>query len=109
VRRGDVVIIAMQGDYGKPRPALVIQSDLFNDTHSSTTVAPVTGTIVDAPLFRPTIDPTNSNGLRSVSQIMVDKITAVRRDKVGITVGRLDDGTMVRVYRAIGLWLGLAA
>jgi mRNA interferase MazF len=51
VRRGDVVIIAMQGDYGKPRPALVIQSDLFNDTHSSITVAPVTSTIVDAHCF----------------------------------------------------------
>jgi len=109
VRRGDVVVIAMQGDYGKPRPALVIQSDLFNDTHSSITVAPVTSTIVDAPLFRLTVDPTNSNGLRSVSQIMVDKITAVRRDKVGKTVGRLDDGTMVRVNRAIALWFGLAA
>ncbi len=109
MKRGDVVVIAMQGGCGKPRPALVIQSDLFNDTHSSITVAPVTSTIVDAPLFRLTVDPTNSNGLRSVSQIMVDKVTAVRRDKVGKTVGRLDDGTMVRVNRAIGLWFGLAA
>jgi mRNA interferase MazF len=109
VRRGDVVVIAIQGDYGKPRPALVIQSDLFNETHASITVAPVTTAIVDAPLFRLTIDPTKLNGLKSVSQIMVDKIIAVRRDKVGKTVGRLDDGTMVRVNRAIGLWLGLAA
>ena len=109
MRRGDVVVIAMQGDYGKPRPALVIQSDLFNDTHASITVAPVTSTIVDAPLFRLTVDPTNSNGLRSVSQIMVDKVTAVRRDKIGKAVGRLDDRTMVRVNRAIALWFGLAA
>jgi len=109
VRRGDVVIIAMQGDYGKPRPALVIQSDLFNDTHSSVAVAPVTSTIVDAPLFRLTVDPTNSNGLRSVSQIMVDKVTAVRRGKIGKVVGRLDNGTMVRVNRVITLWFGLAA
>jgi mRNA interferase MazF len=109
VKRGDVVIIAIQGDYGKPRLALVIQSDLFNDTHSSISVAPVTSTIVDAPLFRLTLDPTNSNGLKSVSQIMVDKITAVRRNKVGKTVGRLDDATMVRINRAIGLWLGFAA
>ncbi len=104
-----MVIIAIQGDYGKPRPALVIQSDLFNETHASITVAPVTSTIVDAPLFRLTIDPTNSNGLKSVSQLMLDKITAIRRDKVGKTVGRLDDRTMVRVNRAVGLWLGLAA
>ena len=99
----------MPGDYGKPRPALVIQSDLFNDTHASVTLAPVTSTIVDAPLFRLTLDPTPSNGLRSVSQIMIDKVAAVRRDRIGKTVGRLDERTMIRVNRAVGLWLGLAA
>ena len=109
MKRGDVVVVAMQGDYGKPRPALVIQSDLFNDTHASITVAPVTSTIVDAPLFRLTVDPTPRNGLQSVSQIMIDKVTAVRRDRIGKAVGRVDDGTMIRVNRAIGLWLGLAA
>jgi len=108
VKRGDVVLVAMQGDYGKPRPALVIQSDLFNDTHASIAVAPVTTTIVDAPLFRLTVDPTPSNGLRSVSQIMVDKVVAVRRDRIRKAVGRLDDATMMRVNRAIGLWFGLA-
>jgi len=108
VKRGDVVVVAMQGDYGKPRPALVLQSDLFNDTHASITVAPVTSTIVDAPLFRLTLDPTPANGLRSVSQLMIDKLTAVRRDRIGRAVGRLDEGTMIRVNRAIGLWLGLA-
>lgn len=108
VKRGDVVVVAIHGDYGKPRPALVIQSDLFNDTHASIAVAPVTSTIVDAPLFRLTVDPTLSNGLRSVSQIMIDKATAVRRDRIGKAVGRLDDGTMIRVNRAIALWLGFA-
>lgn len=108
MKRGDVVVVAMQGDYGKPRPALVLQSDLFNDTHASITVAPVTSTIVDAPLFRLTLDPTPANGLRSVSQLMIDKLTAVRRDRIGRAVGRLDEGTMIRVNRAIGLWLGLA-
>ena len=109
MKRGDVVIVATQGDYGKPRPALVIQSDLFNDTHASVSIAPVTSTIVDAPLFRLTVDPTRSNGLLSVSQIMVDKVTAIRRDKIGKAVGRLDDATMMRVSRAIALWFGLAA
>ena len=109
MKRGDVVVVAIQGDYGKPKPALVVQSDLFNDTHASITVAPVTSTIVDAPLFRLTVDPTPSNGLRSVSQIMIDKATAVRRDRIGKALGRLDDGTMIRVNRAIALWLGLAA
>ena len=109
VKRGDVVVVAMPGDYGKPRPALVIQSDLFNETHASVTVAPVTSTIVDAPLFRLTVDPSSSNGLRSLSQIMVDKATAVRRDRIGKAIGRLDDTTMIRVNRAVALWLGLAA
>jgi mRNA interferase MazF len=99
----------VQGDFGKPRPALVIQSDLFNGTHGSVSIAPVTSTIVDAPLFRLTVDPTKSNGLLSVSQIMIDKVTPVRRDKIGKTVGRLDDPTMMRVSRAIALWFGLAA
>lgn len=109
MKRGDMVVVAMRGDHGKPRPALVIQSDLFNETHASVTVAPVTSTIVDAPLFRLTVEPSSSNGLRSLSQIMVDKATAVRRDRIGKAIGRLDDSTMIRVNRALALWLGLAA
>ena len=109
MKRGDLVVVAMQGDYGKPRPALVVQSDLFNDTHASVTIAPVTSTIVDAPLFRLTVDPSPRSGLRSVSQIMIDKVTAVRRSRIGKAVGRLDDDTMVRVNRAMSLWLGLVA
>jgi len=108
VKRGDVIVVAMQGDYGKPRPALVIQSDLFNETHAGVTVAPVTSAIVDAPLFRLTVDPSSSNGLRSVSQVMVDKVTAIRRDRIGKAIGRLDDNTMIRVNRAVALWFGLA-
>jgi len=109
MKRGDMVVVAMRGDHGKPRPALVIQSDLFNETHASVTVAFVTSTIVDAPLFRLTVEPSRSNGLRSLSQIMVDKATAVRRDRIGKAIGRLDDSTMIRVNRAVALWLGLAA
>jgi mRNA interferase MazF len=108
VKRGDVVVVALQGDCGKPRPALVVQSDLF-DEHPSVTIAPVTSTIVDAPLFRVTVEPTVGNGLRSVSQIMVDKLTSVRRDRVAQTVGRLEEDAIIRVSRALILWLGLAA
>jgi mRNA interferase MazF len=108
VKRGDVVVVALQGDYGKPRPALVVQSDLFNE-HPSVTIAPVTSTIVDAPLFRVTVEPTVGNGLRAVSQIMVDKLTSVRRDRVARTVGRLEEDAIIRVSRALILWLGLAA
>ena len=109
MKRGDLVMVAMEGDYGKPRPALVVQSDLFNDTHASIPVAPVTSTIVDTPLFRVTVEPSRQNGLRLVSQIMVDKVTTVRRRRLGQTIGRLEDDVMLRVSRALALWFGIAA
>jgi mRNA interferase MazF len=109
VKRGDLVVVALQGNYGKPRPALVVQSDLFNQTHASVTVAPVTSTIVDTPLFRVTVEPSRRNGLRSVSQIMVDKVTTVRRQRLGQTIGRLEEDVMLRVSRALALWFGIAA
>jgi mRNA interferase MazF len=108
VKRGDFVVVALQGDYGKPRPALVVQSDLF-DEHPSLTIAPVTSTIADAPLFRVTIEPTAANGLRAVSQIMVDKLTTVRRDRVTQTLGSLTDDALLRVNRALVLWLGITS
>lgn len=108
MKRGDFVVVALQGDYGKPRPALVVQSDLF-DEHPSLTIAPVTSSIVDAPLFRVTVEPTVTNGLRSVSQIMVDKLTTIRRDRVAQTLGSLPDDAMLRVNRALVLWLGIAS
>lgn len=109
MKRGDVVVVALSGDYGKPRPALIVQSDLFNATHASVTLAPVTSSIVDAPLFRLTVEPAPGTGLRSVSQIMIDKVTTVKRDKVGKRLGHIGDETMLRVSRAIALWFGLAA
>ncbi|MCG8556944.1 MAG: type II toxin-antitoxin system PemK/MazF family toxin [Proteobacteria bacterium] len=106
--RGDLVVVAVPGDYGKPRPALVVQSDLFNETHASVTVLPVTSAIIDAPLFRITVEPEPGTGLRRVSQIMVDKVTTVRRERIGEPIGRLQDAAMTRVSRAIALWLGIA-
>lgn len=108
MKRGDLVTVALPGDFGKPRPALVVQADLFNDTHASISVLPVSGTIVHAPLFRITIDPSNENGLKKVSQVMVDKIISVRRERIGKTIGRLGDDLMIRVARAQSVWLGLA-
>lgn len=108
VRRGDVVAVALPGDYGKPRPAVVVQADLFNTTHSSVTLLPLTSTVVDAPLFRMTIDPNRDNGLTRVSQIMIDKIITIPRDKVGVSIGRLEDDAMLRVGRALAVWLGIA-
>jgi len=105
LRRGDLVAIALPGDFGKPRPALVIQSDQFIET-ATVSVLLLTGTLVDAPLIRMDIAPAPDNGLRKASQIMVDKVMTVRRDKVGEPFGRLDDKTMVSVNRALALFLG---
>lgn len=109
MRRGDLFAVAMQGDYGKPRPALVIQADVFNETHASVTVVPVTSAIVDASLFRVTLEPSPQNGLRSISQIMVDKVTTVRRDRLGQAIGHLEEDSMLRVSRSLLVWLGIAA
>jgi len=108
LKRGDVVVVVLPGDYGKPRTALIIQSDLFNETHASITVVPVTSTIVDAPLFRLTVEPSRGNGLRSLSQLMIDKVTTVSRTRITQSIGRLEDDLMVRVSRALALWVGIA-
>jgi mRNA interferase MazF len=107
VKRGDLVTIALPGAYGKPRPALVIQSDLF-DEHPSMTVLPVTSELRDTPLFRIFVEPDEGNGLRIRSQVMVDKAQTVPREKVGETFGRLDDTTMLAVTRALAVFLGFA-
>jgi mRNA interferase MazF len=107
VKRGDVVTVAVQGEYGKPRPAVIVQSDLFNETHPSVTLLPLTSTIMDAPLLRLTLDPGRANGLSRVSQVMVDKVLTLPRDKIGETIGRLDEDVMIRVTRALAMWLGI--
>jgi mRNA interferase MazF len=107
MRRGDLVTIALPGDFGKPRPALVIQSDQFIDT-ASITLLLISGTLVDAPLVRLDVEPSPENGLHKQSQIMVDKAMTVKRDKLGDAFGRIDDETMVSVNRALALFLGFA-
>ncbi|WP_029030183.1 type II toxin-antitoxin system PemK/MazF family toxin [Salinarimonas rosea] len=105
--RGDLVTVAMSGDFGKPRPALVVQSDFFDDT-GSVTVLLLTSALENAPLIRVTVQPTSANGLRKASQVMVDKPMSVKRGKVGPVIGRVDDETMVSVTRSLALFLGLA-
>ncbi len=107
MRRGDIVTVATQGDYGKPRPALVVQSDLF-DTLSSVTLCLITSTLLDAPVFRITVDTSPENGLRRISQIEVDKIMTVPRERVGGVIGRLDDATMLKVNRSLAVFVGIA-
>jgi mRNA interferase MazF len=104
--RGDLVTIAMQGDYGKPRPALVIQSDQF-DEHASVTVLPVTGTLVAAPLLRITVQPSQRNGLQKHSQVMIDKVLTVKRDKVGAVFGHIEPETLIEVERCLAVFLGI--
>lgn len=107
MKRGDLVTIAMQGDFGKPRPALVIQADQFSEL-SSVTVLPITSTLVAAPLLRVTVQPSAENGLQKPSQVMVDKVLTVKRDKVGPVFGHIDADTMVKVERCLTVFLGIA-
>ena len=107
MRRGDLVTVAMPGDFGKPRPALVVQSDQFEATATLTTLL-LSSTLVEAPLIRLTVHPTPGNGLRKPSQIMVDKAMTVKRDRLGEPFGRLDDETMISVNRSLALFFGLA-
>jgi len=107
VKRGDFVTVALQGDFGKPRPALVVQADPF-DAHATVTVLLVSSTLIDAPLFRITVQPDEANGLRKPSQIMVDKAMTVRRDKLGTPFGAASDEVMLEVGRCLAVFLGIA-
>lgn len=105
--RGTLVTVAVQGDSGKPRPALVIQSDLFAD-HPSLTVLPITSELVDAPLLRITVEPSPQNGLSRRSQIMIDKPVTLRRDRIGLGFGQLEQQRLIEVERCLALFLGIA-
>ncbi len=107
MNRGDVVVSAAPGDYGKPRPSVVVQSDLFNATHASAVICPITSHLVEAPLFRVPVQPSSQNGLKTESQIMIDKIMAVKRERIGKRIGHLSASQMAQVSRALRLWLEL--
>ncbi len=108
MRRGDIVTVSAPGDYGKPRPAVIIQSDIFNETHASILVCLLTSDLHEAPLFRIDIEANESNGLQQASQIMADKVLAIRRDRIGKSIGRIDDETELRLNRSLALFMGLA-
>ncbi|MEW5944310.1 MAG: type II toxin-antitoxin system PemK/MazF family toxin [Pseudomonadota bacterium] len=107
VKRGDVVLIVAQGDFGKPRPAVVVQSDLFNDTHATVSVCPLTSTVVDAPMFRVSIEPAAENGLKKRSQAMVDKVQPLRRERIKERIGMLTNAEMQAIGAALKLWFSL--
>ncbi len=104
--RGDIVVVALKGDSGKPRPALVVQADWF-DALSTVVVLPLTGSLREAPLTRIGIAPTAATGLRAPTQIAVDRPQTVRREKIGQLIGRAEDATMIEVNRALAVFLGL--
>jgi mRNA interferase MazF len=105
--RGDIVTVALQGTHGKPRPALIVQSDLM-DRSSHVAVLLLTSFVTDAPLIRVPIEATPGTGLSVPSFAMLDRITTASRERVGGIIGRLDDATMLAVNRALAIFLGLA-
>ena len=107
MKRGDLVAVALSGDFGKPRPALIIQADQFSGG-STTTVLLITGTLVDAPLIRLSLRPTPENGLHKASQVMIDKVMTVKTAKLSKPFGMLSDVDMIAVNRALALFLGFA-
>jgi len=108
-RRGDVVTCALSGNYGKPRPAVVLQSDLYNASHASVTVCPLTSHGVEAPLFRVGIKPGAASGLKAESQAMADKLTTLRAERIGAVIGHLSEADLEKIEHAVQRWLGLRA
>jgi mRNA interferase MazF len=108
VKRGDVVTVVAAGDYGKPRPAVIVQTDALPAAHASVIVCQMTSDIADAVDFRITVEPTQGNGLRSRSQVMADKPVTIRRARVGNRIGTLDVKDLARLNVALVFVMGLA-
>jgi len=107
VKRGEIWTVSSTGYAGKPRPAVIVQDDRFDAT-ASITICVFTTDQTEAPLLRLFVAPSERNGLRSASRVMVDKLTTVSKERLGTLIGRLDDGDMMRLNRAILVFLGLA-
>jgi mRNA interferase MazF len=108
MRRGDVIIVSAAGDYGKPRPAVIVQTDALPASHASVIICQMTPEVVDAPAFPVTIEPSAENGLRVRSQVMADKPTTVRRARLGPPIGRLAAQEISQLNAALTFAMGLA-
>lgn len=108
MKRGDVVTVAASGDYGKPRPAVIVQTDALPSEHASVVVCQMTSECSDAPDFRVAIEASEKNGLRVRSQVMADKPVTIRRERIGRRVGHLDDDDIARLNIALAFVMGLA-
>jgi mRNA interferase MazF len=106
--RGDVVAVAAAGDYDKPRPAVIVQSDAFPRDHVSVIICQMTSEWADAPNFRVTIEPSAENGLRARSPIVADKPITIRRERIGKRIGRLGVADAGRLNIALAFVMGLA-
>lgn len=108
MKRGEVWTVSGGADYAsRPRPCVIVQDDRFDETRSIT-ICTFTSNSTDAPLFRPLIEPRATNGLREVSRLMADKITSVPRTKLGKRIGHLSEADVLRLNRAVLVYLGLA-
>jgi len=107
MKLGDIVAVSLPGDYGKPRPAVVVQSDAFEHLNS-VTVLPLTSHVLSLERCRVVVNPTRQNGLQKVSQVMVEKASTVPRDRAGQLIGRLSPEEMTAVNRALAVFLGFA-
>ncbi len=108
MRRGDIVVVAAPGDYGKPRPAVVVQADALTESGiGSVILCLLSSTLVEAPLIRLTVEPTPENGLRQSSQIMVDKLLAVSHERITEVIGPIDDEQLLRLNRTLAFVVGI--
>ena len=105
--RGDLVIVAAPGDYGKPRPAVIVQSHAIPESHASVVICQMTSELAEAD-FRVTIEPGPETGLRARSQVMADKPVTIRRERIGQRIGRLGASDMARLNVALAFVMGLA-
>ncbi len=107
MKRGDIVRVVTQGDFGKPRPAIIVQANEFSDI-PSLSVLLLTSELRNVPAVRISIEPNTTNGLLKTSQVMIDKITTVASKRIGQHIGRLSDDEMIAIDRALAVFLGLA-
>lgn len=106
MKRGDLVTVAISGDFGKPRPALIVQSDSFAET-GTVTLLLVTSTPIDAPLLRVPLEPNSENGLVQPSWVMIDKAMSVKRERIGRVIGQVSEETMLTITRNLAVFLGI--
>ena len=107
MKRGDVVIVSLPGDYGKPRPAVILQNDRLDGQLDSYVIALLTTSPAGSEIVRVTVEPSAENGLREVSRVMVDKLYAIPSHRISQHVGKIDDATMRKLERPLMILLDI--